>query len=502
MPTRALIDSEVEVVDVLGGERGERAEDDLAVGADRVLAEPAGLELLALLAGDAAGLERRGSLTRQVADVLRHPELELLDGAVLDELAHLVREPEPGQLDLALLRRGREVTRGGGDAHRGRGDDALQVWIGLDQALGLLEGLLVVVVAVRDLHELDVLVLRVLQRVLHDLDPGVLVGRVGGRGEDRDLALVADLLGDRLHLVLADQLRRDLVDEHAARVGRHVGVHAHDLHPLLRRLLERGGDRVGVVAGDDDRVRLLLDRRVDDRDLGRRAGVGRAGDPVRAAELLECLVDAGVLELLIGVPELLRDRDGLHPLLDRGVRIDLAARRGRRGAARRALVALGLAAGGEDERGRQQGEYGEAHARGARTCGHGYGPSSGRWDDRRRRASVTRRTTLGPSTETTRSVPVTIWIQYEEMDSLSSSAFWMAPSKKSASATPMSDPRPPKIETPPSSTAVMAVSSKPWPTLAAAVELRSEMTMPASAATVPESTNRISLIRLTRRPAK
>src|SRR3954471_3464843 len=98
MPTRALIafDSEVEVVDVLGGERRERAEDDLAVGADRVLAEPAGLELLALLAGDAAGLERRGSLTRQVADVLRHPELEFLDGAVLDELAHLVREPEPG----------------------------------------------------------------------------------------------------------------------------------------------------------------------------------------------------------------------------------------------------------------------------------------------------------------------------------------------------------------------------------------------------------------------
>ena len=49
---------------------------------------------------------------------------------------------------------------------------------------------------------------------------------------------------------------------------------------------------------------------------------------------------------------------------------------------------------------------------------------------------------------------------------------------------------------------MIAVSSKPWPTLAAAVELRSEMTMPASAAIVPDSTNRISLIRLTRRPAK
>ena len=46
----------------------------------------------------------------------------------------------------------------------------------------------------------------------------------------------------------------------------------------------------------------------------------------------------------------------------------------------------------------------------------------------------------------------------------------------------------------------MTVSSKPTPTLAAAVELRSEMTTPASAATAPESTNSVSLIRLTRRP--
>ena len=50
--------------------------------------------------------------------------------------------------------------------------------------------------------------------------------------------------------------------------------------------------------------------------------------------------------------------------------------------------------------------------------------------------------------------------------------------------TPAIVPRPPKIDTPPSSTAVIAVSSNPWPTLAAAVELRSEMTIPASAATV------------------
>src|ERR1044072_1648017 len=54
------------------------------------------------------------------------------------------------------------------------------------------------------------------------------------------------------------------------------------------------------------------------------------------------------------------------------------------------------------------------------------------------------------------------------MESLSSSAFWMAPSRNSASATPTSVPRPPKIETPPSSTAVMAGSAKDWPRWAGA----------------------------------
>ena len=54
------------------------------------------------------------------------------------------------------------------------------------------------------------------------------------------------------------------------------------------------------------------------------ARVGRAGDLVRAAELLERLVDARVLELLVGVAELLRDRDRLHALLDRSVGIGRA----------------------------------------------------------------------------------------------------------------------------------------------------------------------------------
>ena len=178
--------------------------------------------------------------------------------------------------------------------------------------------------------------------------------------------LLSICLRDRLDLVLADQLRRDLVDEHAARVGRDVGVHADDLHAALGGLLERRGDRVRVVAGDDDRVRLLLHGGVDDRDLRRGAGVGRAGDAVRAAELLHRLVDAGVLELLVRVAELLRDRDRLEALLELGAR-DRRRRRLARDDARRAarLVVLRRAAGGDDEH-RDQGEHGEQHAQSGR----------------------------------------------------------------------------------------------------------------------------------------
>ena len=48
---------------------------------------------------------------------------------------------------------------------------------------------------------------------------------------------------------------------------------------------------------------------------------------------------------------------------------------------------------------------------------------------RRRRVSRDAAVTFGPSTERSSSVPVTIWIQYEEWTSLSVSAFRMAPSR-------------------------------------------------------------------------
>src|SRR5690242_13350218 len=96
--------SEVELVDVVGGELGRRAEDDLAVLADRVVAELAGGELVALLAGDLTGGQRGAGVGGQVTDVGRVPQGELLDGAVLDVLPHLVRQAEAGDGDLALVR--------------------------------------------------------------------------------------------------------------------------------------------------------------------------------------------------------------------------------------------------------------------------------------------------------------------------------------------------------------------------------------------------------------
>src|SRR5690606_17440789 len=97
---RADEGSEVEVVDVGGLEGERRAEDDLTVRADGPLAEPACLERLALGPGDLPGHQRGGGVGGQVAEVLGVPQGELLDGAVLDELAHLVRRAEAGEHDL------------------------------------------------------------------------------------------------------------------------------------------------------------------------------------------------------------------------------------------------------------------------------------------------------------------------------------------------------------------------------------------------------------------
>ena len=92
----------------------------VAVGADLERAELAGLERVALFAGDLTGDQRLRGERGQVAEVGRVPQRERGDGAVLDVLAHLVRGAEAGQRDLALVLRRRQVARRGRDADRGR----------------------------------------------------------------------------------------------------------------------------------------------------------------------------------------------------------------------------------------------------------------------------------------------------------------------------------------------------------------------------------------------
>src|SRR5215467_2694757 len=128
--------SEVELADVVGGEDERRAEQDGLVRADRVRAELARGELLALTAVELARRGQHRRVAGQVAEVVRLPQHELLDGAVGDVLLQRVRRAEPGQRDLAAVLGRVEDGRRGGDPDGGGGDDALQVRVPLEQSLG------------------------------------------------------------------------------------------------------------------------------------------------------------------------------------------------------------------------------------------------------------------------------------------------------------------------------------------------------------------------------
>ena len=73
-PVRRL---EVVVVDVVGVEHGGRTDDDDAALFDRALAEVAGLEGVADLAGDVAVSKRLAGERRHVAELRRVPQGEL-----------------------------------------------------------------------------------------------------------------------------------------------------------------------------------------------------------------------------------------------------------------------------------------------------------------------------------------------------------------------------------------------------------------------------------------
>src|SRR6218665_311435 len=88
--------SEVELVDVLGVERGQ-----FGLSVDRVVridgdgAQVRHLEGRADFVLDRAVEHAEREVHGQPAFIVRRPELERLDGAVLDELAHFARQPPP-----------------------------------------------------------------------------------------------------------------------------------------------------------------------------------------------------------------------------------------------------------------------------------------------------------------------------------------------------------------------------------------------------------------------
>ena len=139
----------------------------------------------------------------------------------------------------------------------------------LQQTGGLVEGGLVVVVAVDGVDELDVRVARG-ELGLHHLDPRVLVGRVRRSGQDRDLTSVTDLVGDHVDLHLGDAFGGGLVDEQVAALRGGVGVEGDDLHTGGLGFLQGVADGRLVVGRHDQRTHLLLRGGVDVGHLTRR----------------------------------------------------------------------------------------------------------------------------------------------------------------------------------------------------------------------------------------
>ena len=183
----------------------------------------------------------------------------------------------------------------------------------LQQRRRLVERRLVVVVAVDDLDELHVRVIR-RQQLLHLVDPGVLVRRVGRGGEHRDLTGVTDLLGDEVDLGLGDAVGGGLVDEQVTAVGVGVGVEGDNLHTRVAGLVERVADRLRVVRRGDEAPDALLRGGVDVAHLRVGRGLGRSDLGEGAAELVDGGLAALARRVEVGVAEVLgqeRDREVL-----------------------------------------------------------------------------------------------------------------------------------------------------------------------------------------------
>ena len=233
-------------------------------------------------------------------------------------LLHLRRQAQAGQRDLlgdVLVRV--EVLRGGRDADRGRRDDALQVRVGRQQTLQHRQRGRRVVVAVDGRDQLHVRVLRA---------AAASCTRSRRSGSSRWRRRTGSRSRPVLSICLASRSTSDvpICSVLAWLMNRWFGLEpqvmseSNDtiLMPACAALVQRRAQRGRVVGGDDDRVGLGLDRRLDRRDL-RGGGVrGAAADDDLAAELGQRLLATLVGEHLVGVLGVLRDEVDLQALLD------------------------------------------------------------------------------------------------------------------------------------------------------------------------------------------
>ncbi len=182
--------------------------------------------------------------------------------------------------------------------------------MGLEQALRLGRADLRVIVAVDDAVEHEALVLGVLEGGLHGSDPGVLVRRRLGRGEDGDLAgaVGGDVTG-HVGEALADAGRVGLVDEDVVGADGGAGVIADDLDSRGHRGLEGRRDSRRVVSRDHDGADTLRGRGLDEGDLLR--GIRRARADLRhgAAQVRGRLLGAVEGGVEVRVVDLLGDDD-------------------------------------------------------------------------------------------------------------------------------------------------------------------------------------------------
>jgi hypothetical protein len=142
-----------------------------------------------------------------------------------------------------------ERARGGREAYAGGNDDHLEVRERLHQRQGLLLVDLLAFLAISNLHQLHLGEFRLGSHLrLHEVDPGILVGRRGRRREDCEFAFAAAEIECAFEHHFREAVALHLVDEYRPCIGRDVRVIRDYPDALLHRTLQRRGNGIGVVA--------------------------------------------------------------------------------------------------------------------------------------------------------------------------------------------------------------------------------------------------------------